>query len=37
MNKDEFVSMGHNTPFDKRRVYGKVIETMVNGKTVWKG
>ncbi len=34
---DEFVSMGHNTPFDKRRVYGKVIETMVNGKTVWKG
>ena len=37
INKDEFVSMGHNTPFDKRRVYGKVIETMVNGKTVWKG
>ncbi len=37
IDKNEFVSMGHNTPFDKWKVYGKIKETIVGGKTVWKG
>ena len=31
-----FASMGHSTPFDGWEVYGKVLETRKNGKTVYK-
>lgn len=34
---NDFVSKGKNSPFDGYRVYGKIKETIVNGKTVWKG
>lgn len=35
INRDDFVSMGHNTPFDNRRVKGEVKYTMVSGKIVY--
>lgn len=31
----QFASMGHSTPFDGWEVYGKVLETRKNGKTVY--
>lgn len=33
----DFESMGCNTPFNGWEVYGQVKETIVSGKTVWKG
>lgn len=36
IKKDEFVSMGKNTPFDGYEVQGCAIFTMVNGKVVYK-
>ena len=32
----QFASMGHATPFDGWQVYGKVLETVKNGKTIYK-
>ena len=32
----EFASLGHSTPFDGWEVYGKVLETRMNGKIVYK-
>ena len=32
-----FVSKGKNTPFDGWQVQGKICQTIVGGKTVWKG
>lgn len=34
---DTFESMGKNTPFNGWSVHAQVKETIVNGKTVWKG
>ena len=34
---NSFVSKGHNSPFDGLEVYGKVQETIVAGRTVFKG
>ena len=31
-----FVSMGHATPFDGWEVYGRCLETVMNGKTIYK-
>lgn len=36
IDPSEFVSMGKNTPFGGRRVYGKIMYTMVGGKFVVK-
>lgn len=36
IDRKDFVSMGHNTPFDGRKVKGKVMLTMVGGKIVYK-
>ena len=36
INVEDFTSKGHNTPFDGQEVYGKVIETIVAGRTVFK-
>lgn len=36
IDRNEFVSMGHNTPFDGRRVKGRVVMTFVNGKIVYR-
>lgn len=36
INKEEFVSLGKNTPFHGRRVKGKIKYTLVDGKTVYK-
>lgn len=35
INKDEFVSMGKNTPFDNIAVQGNVVMSMVNGNIVY--
>lgn len=34
IDKNEFLSMGKNTPFHKRKVTGKVLYTIVNGEIV---
>ena len=34
---DSFESMGKNTPFGGQKVHAKVMETIVDSKTVWKG
>ena len=36
IDSTSFASMGHSTPFDGWQVYGKVLETRKNGKTVYK-
>lgn len=36
IDRNEFVSMGHNTPFDGRRVKGRVVMTLVNGEIVYR-
>ena len=36
IDSTRFASMGHATPFDGWQVYGKVLETRKNGKTVYK-
>ena len=36
IDRKDFASMGHNTPFDGRKVKGKVMLTMVGGKIVYK-
>lgn len=36
IDRNDFVSMGHNTPFDGKRVKGKVMLTMVGGNIVFK-
>jgi dihydroorotase len=33
---DNFLSDNHNSPFDNRPVQGRISETIVNGKTVYK-
>lgn len=35
IDRRDFVSMGHNTPFDGRKVKGAVVMTMVGGKIVY--
>lgn len=35
INKNEFLSMGKNTPFDGRCVKGKVVKTLVKGNIVY--
>lgn len=35
VNPDEFLSMGHATPFDGERLYGKCLLTVYNGKAVY--
>ncbi len=35
IDKNEFVSKGKNTPFDGKKVKGKVMTTIVNGKIVY--
>ncbi|MGM9947127.1 dihydroorotase [Floccifex sp.] len=37
IDTNDFESMGVNTPFNGWEVYGQVKETIVSGKTVWKG
>ena len=37
IDRKDFVSMGHNTPFDGRKVKGVVRYTLVKGKTVYTG
>ena len=32
-----FESMGKNTPFDGEKVHARIIETIVDGKSIWKG
>ena len=36
IDRNEFVSMGHNTPFDGRTVKGRVVTTIVNGEIVYR-
>lgn len=36
IDRNEFVSMGHNTPFDGRKVKGRVVTTIVNGEIVYR-
>lgn len=36
IDRNEFVSKGHNTPFDGRKVKGRVVMTFVNGKIVYR-
>ena len=36
IDSSKFISMGHSTPFDGWEVYGRCIETIHNGKTVFK-
>ena len=36
IDSTQFASMGHSTPFDGWEVYGRVLETRKNGKTVYK-
>lgn len=36
INSDNFVSMGHSTPFDGWKVYGRCVETVYKGKTIFK-
>ena len=35
VNKNAFISKGHNTPFHGKKVYGKVLRTFVRGKMVY--
>lgn len=35
IDSGSFASMGHSTPFDGWRVYGKVVKTIMNGKTIF--
>ncbi len=35
INKENFISKSKNSPFDKRPIQGKVIRTIVSGKTVY--
>ncbi|MCR5202005.1 MAG: dihydroorotase [Lachnospiraceae bacterium] len=35
IDKETFLSKGKNTPFDGKKVYGKVLYTIVNGDIVW--
>ena len=35
VNPDEFLSMGHATPFDGERLFGKCLLTVYNGKAVY--
>ncbi len=35
VDKNAFVSMGHNTPFHGRKLFGKVLRTFVNGRMVY--
>ena len=37
IDSNDFESMGKNTPFNGWDVFGKVKQTIVSGKTVWKG
>ena len=37
IDRNDFVSMGHNTPFDGRKVKGVVRYTLVNGEKVYTG
>lgn len=36
IDKNKFVSKGHNTPFDGWKVKGKVLYTICDGKIVFK-
>lgn len=36
IDRNEFVSKGHNTPFDGHKVKGRVVMTFVNGKIVYR-
>ena len=36
IDSSNFVSMGHSTPFDGWEVYGRCIQTIFNGKTIYK-
>ncbi len=36
IERNEFVSKGHNTPFDGRKVKGRVVMTFVNGEIVYR-
>ncbi|MBF1051239.1 MAG: dihydroorotase, partial [Peptostreptococcaceae bacterium] len=36
VSPDEFLSMGKSTPFENEILKGKVVQTIVNGKTVYK-
>ena len=36
INSQTFLSQGHSTPFDGWEVYGKCIQTIYHGQTVWK-
>ena len=36
VNPDEFLSMGHATPFEGKKLFGKCLHTVCNGKTVYK-
>lgn len=36
IDKEKFLSMGKNTPFDGWKCYGKVKQTFVNGKQIYK-
>ncbi len=36
VDPDEFLSMGKATPFEGKEVWGKCIQTIVKGSTVWK-
>lgn len=36
IDKNEFLSKGKNTPFDGKKVYGKIEVTIVDGKVVYK-
>ena len=35
IDKNEFVSKGHNTPFDGWKVKGKILYTICDGKIVY--
>lgn len=36
VDPEEFASMGKSSPFAGRRVFGRCLETLVGGETVWK-
>lgn len=36
VNSEEFISKGKNTPFEGRKVYGKIVMTIKNGEIVYK-
>ncbi len=35
IDRKDFVSMGHNTPFDGKKVHGRVVKTFVGGRLVY--